>query len=144
MTDKQDQFQEWLAEMDDALERFFASLPQELAAKLDYTPESLDALEAWILQNFAGTDALLDPKRSQQLDGMARYVGETLRKNVGGKWEMRLDDPKYVYYGLPQLSGFAQRSTPESPHSLVTASADRRTGDYISSVVRVMMKRYRK
>jgi len=144
MTDKQDQFQQWLAEMDDALDSFFASLPKELGARLDYTPESLDALEAWVLQNAAGTKDLLDPKRSQQLDGIARYIGETIRKNVGGKWEIRLDDPKYVYYGVPQLSGFAERSTPESPHSLATASADRRTGTYLSTIVRNMVKRYRK
>ena len=33
MTDKQDQFQQWLAEMDDALDSFFASLPKELGRK---------------------------------------------------------------------------------------------------------------
>ena len=39
----QEEFQFWLADMDDALERFLASVPRELATRLDFSSGSLDA-----------------------------------------------------------------------------------------------------
>jgi hypothetical protein len=139
-----DDFEYWLADMDDALDRFIATLPASLRGRLDYSPASLDALEAWILERYPTTQAMLAPSEAQVVDGLARYVGETIRKNIGGKWDIRLDDPKYAFYGLPQLTGFGPRSTPEAPITLATAAADRREGNYIRSVFDGMREQYRR
>src|SRR5437868_12085685 len=48
MIAKQDDFEYWLADMDDALERFCAQLPEAVRAKLDYSQASLDVLEGWM------------------------------------------------------------------------------------------------
>ena len=45
---KEDQFQLWLAEMDDALDRFLRRLPMGVAMRLDYTQASLLVLEKWL------------------------------------------------------------------------------------------------
>ena len=45
----EDQFQYWLANMDDTLEDFLARLPAEVCEHLDGSPVSLDVLEAWLL-----------------------------------------------------------------------------------------------
>lgn len=135
---EEEQFQYWLADMDDALERFLKSLPPETRSKLDYSIESLDAVEDWILEKYGSTAEMLDPKESRTVDGLARYIGETIRRNVGGHWEIRLDDPKYAYYGIPQITGYSPHPTPEAPATLATAAADRRTGNFISGVVRTM------
>lgn len=128
--DRQEDFEFWLADMDDALAGFRESIPSSIRAELDFSPESLDALEAWLLETYASADELLKSESSRAVDGLARYVGETFRKAIGGKWEIRVDDPKYVYYGLPQLTGYSERPTPIAPHTLVTACAERRTGRY--------------
>ena len=135
-------FQSWLFEMDDALERFLSLLPSHLRPALDFSPGSLDVLEQWILERYAGVSEILEPGEALILDGLARYVGETFREQLGGYWQIRFDNPKDAHYGLPELTGFSPRPTPLSPHSLVTASTDRRSGNYISTVLANVKKRY--
>ena len=134
-TTSRDDFEYWLADMDDALDRFFEALPEPLRAKLDYSPESLDALEGWILARYPNTESMLEPSESRILDGLARYIGETFRKHIGGRWDIRLDDPKYVFHGLPELTGFSERPTPVAPITLATATADRRDGAYLRTIL---------
>jgi hypothetical protein len=130
-----DEFESWLVDMDDALERFVDGLPREVSQRLDYTPSSLDALEGWILDRYESTDQMLAASQAATVDGLARYVGETFRKAIGGRWGIRLDDPKYVFYGLPEIMGYSDKPTSLCPISLATASADRRSGRYLSGVL---------
>jgi hypothetical protein len=39
----------------------------------------------------------MKPEAKQVLDGVARYIGETCRKHLGGRWQIRLDDPRYAF-----------------------------------------------
>jgi len=132
---RREDFQYWLADMDDAIDRFLGGLPAEFRARLDLSPASLDALEAWILERYPNTQEMLAPSESRHVDGLARYIGETFRTAIGGRWEIRLDDTKYVFYGKPQLTDFSAKPTPVCPLSLATASADRRTGTFLSDVL---------
>jgi hypothetical protein len=139
-----EEFEYWLADMDDALERFFETLPPEVRGALDYSPASLDVLESWLLAKYSTLEAARQPTESRSLDGVARYVGETFRKNLGGRWEIRLDDPKYVYHGIPQLTGYTEKPTPIAPLTLATAAAKRRTGHFWSTVLTNTLKDVRK
>ncbi len=130
-----DDFESWLVDMDDALERFVDALPQELAQRLDFTPGSLDALEKWILDRYQSTHQMLGASEATTVDGLARYIGETFRKTIGGGWGIHLDDPKYAFYGLPEIIGYSDKPTSLCPISLATASADRRSGKYLSGVL---------
>lgn len=132
---KDDSFEMWLADMDDALDRFIQSVDPGTARLLDYSPSSLAPLEKWILERYSTPDAMLAPPESRTIDGIARYVGETIRKEIGGRWEMRMDDPKYAYYGLPQLTGFWDKPTPLCPATMATALVDRRTGTFLANVL---------
>ena len=125
----------WLVDMDDALEHFFDALPGEVSKRLDYSPASLDVLEKWILGRYESTDQMLPASEATTVDGLARYIGETVRKAIGGRWAIRLDDPKYVFYGLPEIVGYSDKPTSLCPISLATASADRRSGNYLSGVL---------
>lgn len=134
--DKQHQdFQYWLADMDDAIERFLNSVPPDVASQLDFSPASLDLLEAWILKRYPSTQAMLPSSEGRLVDGLARYIGEVFRKAIGGRWELRLDDPQYVFHGKPQLAGFWEKATPLCPLLLATATADRRTGHFLEAVL---------
>ena len=136
----EDEFQYWLFDMDDALERFLEGLPKELQATLDYSPSSLDALEAWLLKRYGRTQDMRLSSEWALVDGSARYVGETIRKVLGGVWNIDMSDPHYAYYGLPQLSGFPMGGAPECPLTLVTAAVDRRTGTYMRTVLQNRMR----
>jgi hypothetical protein len=135
-SDRKEEFQSWLFYMDDALDQFKAQLPHNLSTSLNFTPASLDGLEAWLLSRYNTIAELRAPDQVATLDGAARYVGETLRKALGGRWQIRFDDPKDAYYGLPELSQFGIPVPPICPHRLVTASIDRRTGQYLSTMLR--------
>lgn len=125
-------FEYWLASMDDFLEDFVSEFPEDQKCLLDFSPESLDVVEKWILSYYEDTKAALVKPESQRVNNAACYVGEVFRKTHGGKWTIRLDDPKFAFYALPVLS--AGKKT-ECPLSLVTASADRRTGTYLRMVL---------
>jgi hypothetical protein len=128
-------FESWLVDMDDALERFLDALPGEVSERLDYSPASLDVLEGWILDRYQSTDHMLPSSEATTVDGVARYIGETFRKAIGGRWSIRLDDPEYVFCGLPEIIGYSDKPTSLCPCSLATASADRRSGKYLSGVL---------
>ena len=128
-----DNFQFWLMDMHDALVRMKQSVPKEISDQLNYSIESLDVLEQWILSDYASVDQILATSEAQKVDGYARYVGETFRKYLGGIWMIELDDPKHVFYNLPQIK---TNQLIDSPLSLVTASVDRRTGEYISGILK--------
>ena len=92
----------------DALIRFVKSLNNEAYLPLDFTWESLDRLEIVykeILQGRMSANVEEDIFNTS----VARYMGETLRKNLGGSWELELDKELFNY-GLPgiaQIDGLA-------------------------------------
>lgn len=132
-TEEEDLFQNWLAHMDDALADFLARLPPALRNELDYTPASLGRLEAFLLDRYPSVAAIKgDPE--PYLDGASRYVGEVFRRNIGGRWRIRTDDPKYVYAGLPELTFLKEKDTPACPIKLVPTALARRTGAFLSTI----------
>ena len=130
-----DDFEEWLAAMDDLLEEFIAHFPAGKREMLDFTPESLNVVEAWILEKYPDPYSMIKEEENETLDGLACYIGETFRTARGGKWDIRLDDPKLAFYCLPMLTGWEKDYTPMCPVTLATASADRRTGKYLRTVL---------
>ena len=127
-----DDFELWVFKMDDDLDEFLAQLPADVRRHLDFSPASLDVLEKWLLERYPSPQALQAPSEKYMLDGLARYIGETLRKQLGGHWSIDLDNPKNAFFGLPVLSGLR---VPESPHSLAGAATQRRTGTYLRTVL---------
>lgn len=96
-----DKFQFFLFEMDDVLGPFVAAA-QDAGFQLDYTIESLMSLEQFMLSH----PTIMG--NSQMQNRAARYLGEVFRKNLGGKWELCLKDPKYLFYKLPVISGYSK------------------------------------
>ncbi|WP_232103533.1 vWA domain-containing protein [Gimesia algae] len=132
MQKSREEFEYWLASMDDFLEMFMSEFPEEEQCLLDYSPESLEVVEKWILSNYEDTRAALKISEIQRVNNAACYVGEVFRKSHGGKWSIRLDDPKFAFYALPVLTDGKKT---ECPLSLVTASTNRRTGTYLRMVL---------
>ena len=131
MSDQRELFEAWLAHMDDALDSFKASLPIGLASRLDQSVESLDLLEQHYLSVFPTVADALKPDAKLVLDGYTRYVGETIRTLINSKWGICLTDPKNAYFGLPTLG-----NNTLCPLTLVTTAADRRTGEFWSTIAK--------
>jgi len=134
MTSENDQFQLWLLDMSDAIERFRQTLPPNLAARLNFSSESLSDVEAHALAKYPTVGDIKQPSEAAVVDGMARYVGEVFRRHLGGKWVIDFTSKTNAFYGLPQLAGMAGQKTQTCPLTLVTASVDRRTGKFMRTV----------
>ncbi len=61
MTDADDQFQMWLMDMDEAIERLRHSVSEDVAKALDFTPESLITLESVVLAKYSSIDEIKKP-----------------------------------------------------------------------------------
>ena len=128
----QDKPEQLLKDWLDGMESAFAYFNMQTGIALDRTPESLDALEQWLLKRYATIDEILEPGEEDYLDCAARYVGETFREHLGGHWEIRFDDPTNIHYGLPRLAGLRDDGPPFCPELEVTTCLARRTGQYLS------------
>jgi len=133
--DGYESFQYWLTYMDEALDEFIASLPPIVAKKLDYSQESLDVLESWWLSKFQSISELRETDSKFLVDGVSRYIGESVRINIGGVWEISFEDPIDAYYGLPVVTKYKSNSTPICPLTLATACLDRRKGNFWSTLL---------
>ena len=130
-----DQFQIWLMEMDNSIDQLKASLPATSRSALDGSDASLDAVESLVLQRYADPQALLQSSELSFHDGMARYVGEIFRRRTGSKWSLDLTEPKRMFYGVPALTGGHLKAS-LCPLTMLTALADRRSGSYLSTILR--------
>ena len=126
--------------MDAALERFLPVVEKEMKSSLDYSIVLLKVLELWIKQNYNSVEEM--KAKTAHLDGCARYVGEVIRKQLGGKWDIDLERPDNVFYGLPIMVGDVYGS--DCPLSLVTASMSRSNDDFIFTIVGKMKNRMQK
>lgn len=133
-----DAFGYWVFQNPDIIEEFKNSLPIEISDQLDYSIESLNALESWLTKNFTTVDKLVSFVNISVLDGSARYVGRVFLAHLEGKWGIDIHDKDNIYYGLPVIES---RIGATCPLSLVSACIDRRTGHFISDVLRAKMKR---
>ena len=133
----QEGFEGWVAFVDATIQQLFDELGSDVARRLDFTCESLDVLEEWLLNKYESVDEILQPSENWYLDRVAKYVGETIRRTVGGEWGIELGNPSYAYYGLPEIR--TSKGETECPVTLVTASLDRRRGNYIRNIVESMI-----
>ena len=105
-------FEEWIILIPFKMEYFTDIFARENNLKLDYSMESLDELEKWILSNYKDAEGLIKDKK--MLDYLTVYIGETFRK----------------YKGV----------TSKSPLTYATACISRNKGDYISTILRNNME----
>ncbi|VTR96940.1 hypothetical protein [Tuwongella immobilis] len=140
MIDK-DGFEAWVMFVDDTIAQLLSELPEDTSQQLNFTPESLDVLEGWLLSKYDSPHAILQPSENWYIDRASKYVGETIRRNAGGEWAINLDDPSYAYYGVPEIR--SERFSTECPASLVTASLDRRRGNFIRTIVENIIRESR-
>ncbi|MEW4565738.1 hypothetical protein AB1K70_24665 [Bremerella sp. JC770] len=127
-----DDFEYWLSSMDEFLEQMLEVFPESDQHRLDYSPESLDVVENWVLSKYKKIDDILVPSESQLANCIACYVGETFRKKLGAKWDIRFDDPSFAYHALPILT-WGKES--DCPLTIVTAAIDRRTGKFFRTLL---------
>ena len=131
----QEDFQEWIFFISDKLDYMTDIFAKENDLNLDFSIEALDALEEWMLAHYSSPQDLINDPR--MLDLLTVYIGETYRRRLGGKWFMDLENKKNVFYAMPVLKELTSRKAGYmTPLTNATASLDRRTGTYMSTIFR--------
>ena len=136
-------FKCWLKDIPNILDDFISRMPKEVADKLDFSMDSLDVVEKYLLDNYENNKQIMFEEPFYILDGYAVYVGETFRKIIASHdphicWQLMLEEDN-VYYSLPILDGY---NIIDCPLTMVTASLDRRTGKFCSSLLSVFLEMY--
>lgn len=128
-------FESWLTEIPSKLKSITEDFAKKNKLNLDFSIESLDALEGWLLKQY---DVATDLREEEDvLDLLALYVGETHIKHAGGEWYVDAENEKGVYY---QKLGIQYEEDGElafrSTRALCTACISRRRGNLISSTLK--------
>ena len=128
-------FEEWIILIDSKMEYFTDAFAGENNLKLDYSIESLDEIENWILTNYSEIKDLIGDAKN--LDYLTVYIGETFRKHIGGEWFIDLKNKKNAYYSMPVLTDPSYKYEPyAATMTFATACIARQKGDYISTILR--------
>ncbi|WP_454963527.1 hypothetical protein [Filifactor alocis] len=130
----QENFEEWVSYIPEKMEQFTNEFAKENHLILDYTMDSLDDLERWILDHYSNAQELIAD--SWTLDRLTIYLGETVRNYIGGRWVIDLKNKKNAYYGMPALTDpYYQDKLRISPMPDATACISRKKGNYISRIL---------
>ena len=143
MTYTQEDFQEWIFQIEFKMDYFTSEFAQEQNLTLDYSMQSLDDLEAWLLTHYDNHHILMEDKKL--LDYLTVYIGETFRKHLGGKWFIDLKNKKNAYYSMPVLTDPSYRGEVYiASMTFATACISRKDGQYISRILEYNIERQAK
>ncbi|MDR0865947.1 MAG: hypothetical protein LBO74_13590 [Candidatus Symbiothrix sp.] len=130
--EQEEKFNWWITCIPDKIISLKKKLPEEVANQLDFSIESLDVLENYLLANYSFESMKADKK---MWDECASYLAKTYKKNVSNsKFDIELDDKYNVYYNIPMLR--IDNILEFSPYSYVTTLLDRKKGDFLSTLIR--------
>lgn len=125
-----EEFQLWLARNEDRREE----LEELLGVELGVDEESLDAVESFLLARYRGPGEALRLDERGVIDAAARHIGLVFLLNVdGAKWAINLENEDRAFYRLPVIR--FPDGDEACPLALATAALDRRTGEYLRTVV---------
>lgn len=124
-------FEWWITCIPDKMNRLEELLPEEIFQKLDYSIESFNVLEEYLLSKYT----LEQIKKDSELhDCLASYLGTTYHRNIQqSEWYVEVENEKDVFYGMPILR--VPNKISFEPHSYVTTLMDRKKGDLLSTTI---------
>ncbi|MDN7429378.1 hypothetical protein [Burkholderia sp. AU45388] len=119
----EEEFDNFLIDMDDQLD-WLSGKAEEHGIELDVALDDLSKLEKLF-------DLLSDGKDKDYVSRLvitfARFLGEIVRENYGGKWTLPLDDEKSINFNTPVIVGHVPIDGLEfAPLSVMRAYALRR------------------
>lgn len=123
-------FEYWVFEMDDKLESFIASLYGGIKTQLDYSVNSLEKTEQWLINTYKTPETIDALHRAITVDGFCRYIGEVFRKKIGGYWDMSFKNSSDEQSG-PYITGFDDSGRIIAPYLLMKKLLELKSGVYL-------------
>lgn len=110
MAEQYAKLDDWLARMEPSISYFIESVPAENRGKLDYSVESLDFVEANVLEGFSTMKSHAKPEApldGQRLMTAAHYYAHAVYKRYlpEARWDVNLVDTRFGSLGAIDLYG---------------------------------------
>jgi|GEM_PF-169706 len=126
------EYEFWIFDFGFILDYFLLTFERPIRDKLDFSLESLDVLEALLLERYPNADCANDRYQMLWLEDAARYVGKVTWKNIGGLWYVEMAKKDSPDFQLPVIK---IEDKMINPKTLVIDALRERTGNYISSTI---------
>jgi len=137
-----DDFAWWVDTIPQKIIKLNKQIPANISDELNFSIESLDILEVFLLENYTQEDIHLSKENQDFFTGVASYIAETYKCLMPDlKWHIELMDESNIFYNMPVLR--KPLGGVFSPHSLTSALFDRQRGNYLSSIVQTYHRRKR-
>lgn len=128
---RKEDFMMWVTFLPDKVIEFKQQLPSKISNLLDESPDSLEVVETYILNNYP-VEYFQSSQNKDFVDGFVSYVGEVFQKNLpDAKWSINLDDEDDVSFALPVLKN--EKLGPFSPFEFLLPMFHFKRGNYIKS-----------
>ncbi len=103
MKEKKENFDAWVALIDDRIEDWFITLSNHLKDKFDYSINSLDEIEKYLIEKFV-LDDLRNEMNKKEIDAIASYILKTYKLHwPNGEYVIELEDKKNVLFNRPAI-----------------------------------------
>jgi hypothetical protein len=122
----------WLPERERAFPQWVAHYAQG-AGGWDFSAESLDLLQAVLLDRLKTLEDFELAEHQDFIDGAMWYVGEVFRRESGAHWKYYGGEPNpnNPYAGRPFVARLTPRENDDLPHLALQATVQRATPGYL-------------
>jgi hypothetical protein len=139
-----DKVESWRKTVQENIQEFLSDLPPQDRENLNYSIESLDTLENWIITTYPETMTKEEESNTFIHVGVMYYIGEVYRKYLDAYWNVHFAEiePDYRYGDDPVIEGIF-RDMAVWPWGLIKDVLEKRKGSHLSGVLKTYMKLYR-
>lgn len=117
--EKEINFSAWINLLDDRIEDWLGSLSFEERSSFDYSIESLDEIERYMISKFSLED-LQENSNKKEIDAIASYVLKTFENNWSkSEFVIELKDKKNILFNRPAITVLPKRGMAFSPYQFM-------------------------
>ncbi len=129
--EKRENFEAWVLMIDDRLLDWFQFLSEEQKSKFDYSVDSLDEIEKYLIGKYKLED-LRDSRNKMEIDAAASYIIKVFFLNwPNPKYTIELDDEKNILFNRPAVITEPQIGMAFSPYQILPSTLNlRRVGGF--------------
>ena len=120
--EKRENFEAWIATIDERISDWFQSLSKEEVALFDYSVNSLDEIEKYLINNYS-LDDLRDVKNKIPIDAAASYIIKVFSIHwKSHEFKIELDDEKNILFNRPSISTVPEIGMAFSPYQILPST----------------------
>lgn len=127
--EKRHNFEAWVETIDERIFDWRNSLSEEIKEKTDYSIDSLEVVEEYLIENFT-LECLRNQENKFLIDGAASYTIKVFEKHwKNPEYVIELDDERNILYNRPAIVTNPRRGVAFSPYMFISAIVNlKRTG----------------